>query len=117
MASIIDGIYCAQCNLEMKKGIISHYEYEEGYPLHNVDAYKCPQCNKTFFTEEQAHQMESRTERMKKELFGFERTVSVSGKSLVVGIPSALADHFHIRKGQKVKIIPSDKGFMIKVHA
>ena len=56
-----DGIYCAKCNVEMKLGILPRYEYEEGTPLLNVKAYLCPKCNNSFFTEEQAHEMEART--------------------------------------------------------
>ena len=110
-----DQILCAKCQTEMKEGLLPKYEYEEGYPLHNVQAYQCPKCNKTFFTEQQAKEMSARTNELKEYTFGFERKVTISGKSLVVGIPSELADHLEIRQGQKVKIIPIAKeGFMIK---
>src|SRR3989338_2847835 len=108
-----EGIYCAKCNIQMKLGVLPKYEYEEGYHLHNVRAYQCYKCNKTFFTEEQAHEMEARTAEVKEYTFGFERKVTISGKSLVVSIPKELADHLEIRQGQKVKIIPIAKeGFM-----
>ena len=108
-------ILCAKCQTEMKEGLLPKYEYEQGYPLHNVQAYQCPQCNKIFFTEQQAKEMKSRTNELKEYTFGFERKVTISGKSLVVGIPSELADHLEIRQGQKVKIIPVAKdGFMIR---
>lgn len=112
---ISEEIYCAKCNLRMKLGVIPKYEYEEGYPLHNVHAYQCTKCNKLFFTEEQAHEMEIRTEELKEYTFGFERKVTVSGKSLVVGIPAELATHLNIKQGQKVRIIPVAKeGLMIR---
>ncbi len=115
MAKINDRIFCAKCGVEMKLGMLPKYEFEEGYPLHNVQAHQCPKCSKVFFTEVQAHEMESRTAELKEYTFGFERKVTISGKSLVVGIPSELADHLNIRQGQKVRIIPIAKdGFMIR---
>ena len=110
-----DGIYCAKCDVEMKLGLIQKYEFEEGYPLHNVSSYQCLKCNKTFFTEEQARELELRTKELKEYTFGFQRKITISGKSLVVGIPSELADHLNIKQGQIVKIIPVAKeGFMIR---
>lgn len=110
-----DGIFCAKCDAEMKIGLINKYEFEEGYSLHNVSGYECPKCNKTFFTKEQAREMEIRTEELKEYAFGFQRKVTISGKSLVVGIPSELADHLNIKQGQTVRIIPvAREGFMIR---
>lgn len=115
MAKLKEGIYCAKCNVQMNIGVLQRYDYEEGYPLHNVQTFKCPKCNNVFFTEEQAHEMEARTKELREYTFGFERKVTISGKSLVVGIPAELADHLNIKQGQKVKIIPVAKdGFMIR---
>ena len=112
---IEEGIFCAKCNLKMKLGVLPKYEYEEGYQLHNVKAYQCPKCNKIFFTEEQAREMEAHTTELKEHEFGFERNVTISGKSLMVGIPAELVKLLRIKKGQKVKIFPIAKeGFMIK---
>src|SRR3989338_4003707 len=112
---IEEGIFCAKCNLKMEISVIPKYEYEEGYQLHNIQAYQCPKCNKIFFTEEQAHKMEIRTQELKKSEFGFERKVTISGKSLVISIPSELVNHLNIKQGEKIKIIPVTKeGFMIK---
>jgi phage FluMu protein Com len=97
MAQELDeGLYCAKCNVKMQIGVVPVYEYEEGYPLHNIQAYQCPKCNKLFFTEEQANELEMRTKELKEYAFGFERKVTRSGKSLVVGIPSELASHLNI---------------------
>ena len=110
------GIACAKCDTKMQLGTVPTYEFEVGYLLHNVEAYTCPRCGKVFFTEAQAKAMKKRTEEMKEYTFGFERTVTISGKSLVVGVPSELADHLNIKQGQKVRIIPIAKeGFMVKV--
>lgn len=112
---LTEGIFCVKCDVEMKRGILPRYEFEEGYPLHNVQAYLCPKCSNIFFTEEQANEMEARTAELKEYTFGFERKVTISGKSLVVGIPSELVDHLNIKQGQKVRIIPVAKdGFMIR---
>lgn len=54
---IKEGIYCAKCNVEMKKTILPEYEYIECYPIHNVEAFKCPECNNVFFTEEQTKEL------------------------------------------------------------
>jgi len=109
-----NGIYCAKCNVEMYLGIVPKYEYTEGIPLHNVSAHLCPKCDNVFFTEEQADEMEARTEEIKKHDFAFPRKVTISGKSLVVSIPSALAKHLHIKQGQKVRILPSSNGFFVQ---
>ncbi|HLD33095.1 MAG TPA: AbrB/MazE/SpoVT family DNA-binding domain-containing protein [Candidatus Nanoarchaeia archaeon] len=111
---MVNVIYCARCNVEMKLGVLPTYEFEEGYVLQNIHAYKCLKCHNVFFTEEQAKKMNMLTSKLKKEEFGFERKITVSGKSLVVGIPIELAEHLHIKQGQKVKIIPGKEGFMIK---
>lgn len=109
-----DGWYCAKCNVEMHLGIVPKYEYEEGIPLNNVQAFLCPKCENVVFTEEQADEMEARTEEIKKRVFGFMRRVTISGKSLVVGIPSELAEHLHFKKGQKVKLLPTNSGFLVQ---
>ena len=109
-------IYCAKCNLEMREVLLPKYEYAEGLPLHNVSAYRCHKCGNTFFTEQQAKEMESRTNELKDYAFGFERKVTISGKSLAVTIPHELADHLNIEQGQKVTVFPVAKeGFMVKL--
>ncbi len=113
MARMKDGWYCAKCNVESKLGVVP--QYEDGFPLHNVQAYICPKCDNVFFTEEQAHEMKARTKELKEYSFGFQRKVTISGKSLVVGIPAELADHLHLKKGQKVKIVPvANDSFLIR---
>ncbi len=114
MAKLKDGLYCIQCDVKMKLSIVPEYEYLEGYPLRNVDAYLCPKCDNVFFTEEQAKQMKMKTKKILERSFAFERKITISGKSLVVGIPSELASHLHIKQGQKVKIIPAEDGFLVK---
>jgi len=108
-------IWCAKCDAGMKLATTPRYEYEPGFPLHNVESFTCPKCGKVFFTEEQARRMRQQTEEMKDQAFSFERTITVSGKSLVVGVPSELASHLHIKQGQRVRIIPLAKeGFLVK---
>lgn len=108
-------IYCAKCEEEMRLIFLPKYEYEEGLPLHNVQSYKCMNCGNLFFTEEQAKEMEARTSELREYQFGFDRKVTLSGKSLVVGIPSELASHLKIKQGTKVKVIPlATEGFMIR---
>ena len=106
--------YCAKCDEEMQTVLLPRYDYEEGCPLRNVSAFRCNNCGKVFFTENQAKEMKKRTNELKEYVFGFERKVLVSGKSLVVGIPHELARQLHIHQGQRVKIVPIAKeGFMI----
>ena len=108
-------IYCTKCDEEMKLVFLPKYEYDVGLPLHNVQSYKCMGCGNVFFTEEQAKEMAARTAELKEYQFGFDRKVSISGKSLVVGIPSELAEHLKIKHGTKVKVIPiATEGFMIR---
>ncbi len=108
-------IYCAKCEIPMKKIVLASYEYVQGYPLKNVPAYKCQKCGEEFFTEEQAKEMGARTEELKEYVFGFKRSVTVSGRSLVISVPHELAEYLHIKQGQKIKIVPIAKeGFMVK---
>lgn len=108
-------IYCAKCDEEMRLILLPKYEYEEGLPLHNVGAYRCNSCGKIFFTETQAKDLEARTNEIKEYKFGFERKITVSGKSLVVTIPYEIADHLNMKAGQMVKLFPIAKeGFLIK---
>ena len=107
--------YCVKCDQEMQEVLLPTYEYEEGQILHNVSAFRCNSCGKIFFTEQQAKEMKARTQELREYTFGFERKVTISGKSLVVSIPSELAEHLHIKQGQKLKIFPvANEGFIIK---
>lgn len=110
-----NAIYCAKCDEEMKLVLLPKYEYEEGLPLHNVGAYRCNSCGKIFFTEAQAKDLEARTHEIKEYQFGFERKITISGKSLVVTIPYEIANHLNMKAGQMVKLFPIAKeGFLIK---
>ncbi len=108
-------MYCAHCDEEMKLVILPNYEFEEGVTLHTVRSYKCPRCKQLFFTEVQAKEMEARTNELKEYTFGFKRKVTISGRSLVLGIPVELAEHIHLEQGTEVKIVPvSNDGFMVR---
>ena len=110
-----NAIYCAKCDKEMKEVLLPRYEFEEELPLHNVHAYRCNNCGRIFFTEKQAKEMKARTNELKEYRFGFERKLTISGRSLSLGIPSELASQLNLKKGQKVKIYPvSKEGFLIK---
>jgi len=110
-----NAIYCVKCNLEMMEILLPKYEFEEGLSLHNVHAYRCNNCGRIFFTEKQAKEMEARTNELKEYRFGFERKLTISGRSLSLGIPSELATQLNLKKGQKVKIYPiSKEGILIK---
>jgi len=109
-------IYCTKCDEPMEEVLLPNYEYVEGYPLRNVLAYKCYKCGDIFFTETQVKEMETRTKSIREHIFGFERKVTVSGKSLAITIPHELAKHIGIKQGQKIKIIPvANEGFMIRI--
>ena len=108
-------IYCAKCSTLMQETILPEYEYVVGLPLKDVSAYKCPNCNEIFFTEEQASSMEKRSKALERVRFGFERKITITGKSLAVTIPSDLANHLLLKQGSKVKIVPlSDESILIK---
>jgi len=111
----MEDILCARCNLPMEKTVLPRYEYVEGVPLHNVESYRCGKCGSLFFTEEQAEEMERRTREIEEYRFGFERKVTVSGKSLVVSIPHELVEHLALKQGQKVRVIPvAQEGFLVQ---
>lgn len=99
----------------MKKVILDSYEYIEGFPLFDVPAYQCKKCGNLFFTEGMANKMEERTEKLKMKSFGFKRTLTVSGKGLVVRVPSDLIDYLDLKEGEDVRIVPVDhKGFLVE---
>lgn len=108
-------IMCTKCNQEMKKIVLDRYEYVKGFPLFNVHAYQCAKCSNLFFTEKMANEMEKRTKELKMHSFGFERTITTSGKGLVLRVPSDLASHLRLKEGESVKIIPvNHKGFVVE---
>jgi len=99
----------------MQETILPEYEYVVGLPLKDVSAYKCPNCNEIFFTEEQASSMEKRSNALEKSRFGFERRITITGKSLAVTIPCELANHLLLKQGTRVKIVPlSNETLLIK---
>jgi len=102
-------IVCKKCDVEAKEVVLDRYEYEEGIPLRNVNAYECPNCSEFIFTEDQVEEMERKTEMIKSEMFAFNRKVTISGRSLVINIPEELVKHMNILKGDTVKIIPAGK--------
>lgn len=107
--------YCVKCDKEMQEVLLPKYEYDEGQVLHNVGAFRCNKCGKIFFTEAQAKEMKARSTELRACAFGFERNVTLSGRSLVVGIPHELAEHLHLKQGQRVKVYPmANEGFIIR---
>ena len=107
--------YCVKCDEEMHEILLPKYEYDEGQVLHNVGAFRCNKCGKIFFTENQAKEMKARSTELRECAFGFERSVTLSGRSLVVGIPHELVEHLHLKQGQRVKVFPmADEGLLIR---
>ncbi|MDL5503937.1 MAG: hypothetical protein QSU88_12075, partial [Candidatus Methanoperedens sp.] len=81
----------------------------------NVRAMRCPEGHVTF-TEEQALEMEQRTEDIKKYAFRFVRSVSKSARSLVIRIPSDLAKYLGLSENSKVEMIPiGKKRFVVEI--
>jgi hypothetical protein len=110
-----NAVYCVKCDEEMQGVLLPVYEYQEGLPLHNVSAFRCNICGKIFFTEAQAKEMEARSHETKEYLFGFERKISICGKSLVVTVPHEVAAHLNMKTRQAVKLFPiAREGFLIK---
>ncbi|MDI6654371.1 MAG: AbrB/MazE/SpoVT family DNA-binding domain-containing protein [Candidatus Hydrothermarchaeota archaeon] len=108
-------IKCGKCGKEMKETALDKYEFEEGISLDNVRAMKCPTGHVTF-TEEQALAIERRTEDIKKHAFKFVRSISRSGRSLVMRIPADLAKHVGLKEDSKIELIPLDKKkFLVEV--
>jgi hypothetical protein len=108
-------IICGRCNQEMQKIELETYEFEEGIILDNVKAMRCPEGHVTF-TEEQAENMEQRTEDIKQHAFRFVRSVSKSARSLVIRIPSDLAKHLGLSEDSKVEMIPlGKKRFVVEI--
>jgi len=108
-------VYCSKCNERMEEEVIDRYEYVEGFPLFNVEGFRCRKCGNLFFTEEQVDEMEERTKKLKMRLFAFKRTIAVSGKGLVVRVPADLAEYLKLKEGEEVRITPvGHKGFLVE---
>ncbi len=108
-------IICGKCRQKMQEVELQQYEFEEGIVLENVRAMQCPEGHITF-TEEQASDMERRSEDIKKHSFRFVRSVSKSARSLVIRIPADLAKHLDITENSKIELIPLDKKrFMVEL--
>ena len=59
--------------------------------------------------------MEERTKKLEGSTFGFERKITISGKSLALTIPKELAKHMNFSQGTLVKITPlAKRGLMIQ---
>jgi hypothetical protein len=108
-------IICGKCKQEMHAIELDQYEFEEGIVLENVRAMRCPNGHITF-TEEQASDMERRSEDIRKHSFRFVRSVSKSARSLVIRIPADLAKHLDITENSKIEMIPlGKKKFMVEL--
>lgn len=108
-------IICGKCKQEMQEVEIEKYEFEEGIILENVKALRCPNGHISF-TEEQALEMERRTEDIKNHAFRFVRSVSKSARSLVIRIPSDLAKHLELTEDSKVEMVPlGKKRFLVEI--
>lgn len=107
-------VTCTKCKEEMKGVVLDRYEYVKSFPLYSVYAYQYGKCGNTFFTEKMVDDMEKRTGELKMHSFGFTRTIAVSGKGLVLRVPSDLAAHLKLKEGESVKIIPvNHNGFLV----
>jgi len=108
-------IICGKCRQEMREVELEQYEFEEGIVLEKVRAMRCPNGHITF-TEQQASDMEQRSEDIKKNAFRFVRSVSKSARSLVIRIPADLAKHLDITENSKIEMIPmGKKKFMVEL--
>jgi hypothetical protein len=108
-------IICGKCRQEMREVELEQYEFEEGIVLEKVRAMRCPNGHITF-TEQQASDMEQRSEEIKKNAFRFVRSVSKSARSLVIRIPADLAKHLDITENSKIEMIPlGKKKFMVEL--
>ena len=108
-------ILCGKCGQEMREVELEQYEFEEGIVLEKVRAMRCPNGHITF-TEQQASDMEQRSEDIKKNTFRFIRSVSKSARSLVIRIPADLAKHLDITENSKIEMIPlGKKKFMVEL--
>ncbi|HIH19792.1 TPA: hypothetical protein HA244_00825 [Candidatus Micrarchaeota archaeon] len=104
-----------KCNINANRVVYPTYEYEEGVPLKDVEAFECPNCGEFTFTEEQVDEMERRTDAIKIHTFSFLRRVTVSGRSLCINIPEDLARHLKVAKGQAIRIRAlDDRRFLVE---
>ncbi|MBN2151858.1 MAG: YgiT-type zinc finger protein [Candidatus Lokiarchaeota archaeon] len=78
-------IICTKDKVDATEIVLNSYEYEEGIPLRNVPAFKCPVCEEFIFTEAQIDEMERKTDMIKAEMLAFERKVTLTMRLDKVG--------------------------------
>lgn len=70
--------------------------------LRDETHYVCSKCKKAFSTSAQVRAAEKKL----REHFFFERTIISTGRSLAITLPPDFAKFYHLRRGEKVSIMP-----------
>lgn len=103
---------CGKGNLIKKEVVRKLY----GKTIGRFKAEVCSECDEVFFDEKTSKEITQKTKQMG--LWGLEsRTkIGVSGSVLDVRLNKKLADFFHLKKGEEVRIYPEDeKRFIIEI--
>lgn len=67
--------------------------------------YKCNNCKEEFSTSEQMKELDEQINTK----FVFKRQLITAGRSIALTIPSDLAQHYGLKKGRNIEIIPQNK--------
>ena len=98
---------CIMCD---DKTIRKNIEYKEfGISLGNFKAEVCRKCGETYFDEETAEKIQTKSKQMG--LFGLTKKVKIAeiGNSIAIRIPKEIAEFLKLDKGKEVTIFPESK--------
>jgi len=96
------------CHLCSGKAILKFEEFELDngkIVIKDSPYYKCSECKEEFSTSEQMNELSDQINNK----FVFSRPIINAGRSLAITLPSDLVQHYHLKKGEKIKLIPENK--------
>jgi hypothetical protein len=67
--------------------------------------YECTKCKEQFSSSEQMQELSDQINSK----FVFKRPIINAGRSLAITLPADLIQHYNLKKGKKIKLIPENK--------
>jgi len=67
--------------------------------------FECTKCKEEFATPEQMNELSEQINTR----FIFQRPIINAGRSLAITLPSDIVQYYHLKKGEKIKLIPENK--------
>ncbi|MCR4336064.1 MAG: YgiT-type zinc finger protein [archaeon] len=96
------------CHLCSGKAVLKFEEFELDNGkiiIKESPYYKCSECKEEFVTSEQMAELSNQINNN----FVFSRPIINAGRSLAITLPSDIVQYYHLKKGEKIKLIPENK--------